>query len=235
MTKLYVCEISNLIKEIKADEKAIEVYFDKLEKGRMEHIMKHNKAEDRARILGVSLLLLFALEKAGIVLEKLPDFAYMENGKPYLESCPEVYFNLSHSMNIIACVISNAEVGVDIECVREIRDLTVQKVFSDRERKMAGGSKEEYVKLWTMKESFAKLLGTGLADIWSGMEICDGLDGRCVKKLNHDIRKTICGKVVADGCVFDLNKIPYYYSVCTKHMEHVEVIQTFWNEQITEC
>ena len=41
MTKLYVCEISNLIKEVKADSNALENYFDKLGKQRIEHILKN--------------------------------------------------------------------------------------------------------------------------------------------------------------------------------------------------
>ena len=97
MTKLYVCEISNLIEEAKKDVNALEKYFVKLGKQRIEHILKKHKAEDRARTLGAALLLLFALQKEGIEISCLPDYVYKGKGKPYLEQFPEIHFNLSHT------------------------------------------------------------------------------------------------------------------------------------------
>lgn len=38
---------------------------------------------------------------------------YNEYGKPYLDN--GLYFNISHSKNVIVCVISDREVGIDIE------------------------------------------------------------------------------------------------------------------------
>ena len=230
MTKLYVCEISNLIEEIKADENAIKAYFDKLESGRIEHIMKHNKAEDRARTLGVSLLLLFALKKKGYVVDKLPDFSYIGNGKPYLTQYPEMKFSLSHTGNIITCAISKNDIGADVEYVREIKEGTVERVFSENEKKMAGYSQEGYVRLWTAKEACVKLIGTGLKDIWEGLEVFQCERGKYIKKLNQDIRKTICYEVIADGCVLDLNGLSYYYSVCAKRKDCVETVHITWDK-----
>lgn len=236
MTKLYVCEISNLIEEIKADESAISAYFDKLERGRIEHILKHNKAEDRARTLGVSLLLLFALRREGYKSEKLPDFSYMGNGKPYIPEYPDLQFNLSHSKNIIACVISNLEVGVDVEHVREIKEATVRKVFSEKEREIVGHTKEGYVRLWTIKEACAKLTGIGMADIWSGLQVLENEKGCFVEKLNQDIRKTSCYTVVTEGYLSDSKQIPYFYSVCANDELYVETIRTQWdNKSIKYC
>ena len=214
MTKLYVCEISNLIKEVKADSNALENYFDKLGKQRIEHILKNNKAEDRARALGASYLLLFALEKAGYPIERLPDFSYKENGKPYLREYPDVYFNISHTKNIITCVISSVEVGVDIEHVRNVSETTINKVFSENEQKLAGFSMDGYIRLWTMKEACAKFSGAGLSAILDGLEILEKGNETYVKKLNQDIRKTFCCKVIAEGKLLDDNNCSYYYSVC---------------------
>lgn len=215
MTKLYVCEISNLIEEIKADENAIQSYFDKLGKTRIEHILKNNRAEDRARALGASLLLLFALGKEGCELECLPDFAFTAKGKPYIKAYGHLHFNLSHTKNIITCVISDAEVGVDVEHIREIKEATVNRVFSENEKKMAEYKQEGYVRLWTMKEAYAKLIGNGLSDILEGIEIVENEKGKCIKKLNQDIRKTSCYMVVAEGKLSDAFDYPYYYSVCS--------------------
>ena len=105
MIKLYVCEISNLIEEIKADEKALDSYLAKLGEKRAEYILKKSRAEDRARAIGASYLLLFALHKEGVLLEMLPDFSYEEKGKPYLEEVPQFHFNLSHTKNMVVCAI----------------------------------------------------------------------------------------------------------------------------------
>ena len=78
MLKLYVCEISNLIKEVQTDATVLATYFDKLGEARIEQILKYNRAEDKARGLGAAYLLLFALHKEGVLLEMLPDFSYEE-------------------------------------------------------------------------------------------------------------------------------------------------------------
>ena len=216
MTKVYVCEISNLIEEVKNDSNVMDTYFEKLGEARIEHILKNKKAEDRARSLGAALLLLFVLQKNGYLIEQLPDFSYVENGKPYLKQFAGLHFNLSHTKNIIACVISNAEVGIDVEHVREIKKLTVDRVFTKAEIELAKNMENGFVSLWTMKEACAKVQGKGLADILDGMEIIETENGKLVKKLNQDIRKTFCCKVVAEGKIQDCCHYPYYYSVCIK-------------------
>lgn len=235
MIKLYVCEISNLIEEIKADEKALDSYLAKLGEKRVEYILKKSRAEDRARAIGASYLLFFALKQEGYKPETLPDYAYTQNGKPYLEELSQLYFNISHTKNIITCVISDREVGVDVEHVREIKETTINRVFSEKERQMAENSVEGYVQLWTMKEACAKLTGEGIADIMEGLEIVLVKDNKMVKKLNQDIRKTSC-YIVAEGRLSDSFEYPYYYSVCTNKQESVNVIHVRWdNHCILYC
>lgn len=232
MLKLYVCEISNLIKEVKADDKVLDTYFEKLGEARIEHILKYNRAEDRARSLGAAYLLLFALKQEGILMDILPDFSYEEKEKPYLKEVPWFYFNLSHTKNMVACAISEDEVGVDIEHIREIKESTIQRIFTEKEKEIAGGLENGFVRFWTMKEACAKLSGIGLADILDGMEICHTENGFVVKKLNHDIIKTFCYYITAEGKFSDSDKNTYYYSVCTKENSKVEIIHTMWDKLI---
>lgn len=230
MTKLYVCEISDLIKEVKEDSKSLENYFDKLGELRIEHILKKNKAEDRARALGASYLLFFALEKEGICLNKLPDFSYTKEGKPYLREFPQIFFNLSHTKNIITCVISGDEIGTDVEHMRSFQDSTINRVFTENEKNMVGQDVEGYVRLWTMKEACSKLIGTGLSDIWEGLEISEKDDITCVKKLNQDIRNAINYVIIDDGKLSDSKDYSYYYSICSKSKHSVEKILTKWDK-----
>lgn len=236
MVKLYVCEISKLIEEVKEDATVLDTYSDKLGKERMAHILKNSKAEDRACSLGAALLLLFALKEEKPEIEVLPDFDYIENGKPYFEQFPSVHFNLSHTKNMVICGISDMEIGVDIEHIRDIKENTINKVFTDKEKKMAKGEREGYIRLWTMKEACAKLSGRGLADILDGMEIVEANSGTKVEKLNQDIRKASCVHIVAEGKLFDSMNCPYLYSVCAQNPCEIKVAHTKWeNSNIMLC
>lgn len=238
MIKLYVCEITNLIEEVKTDSKALENYFDTLGKARVEHILKSNRAEDRARSLAAALLLLFALRQEEILLEKLPDFSYEGKDKPYLKEVPGLYFNLSHTQNMVVCAISEKEVGVDIEHVREIKETTIQRVFSEKEKQFAKNTEDGFVRLWTMKEACAKLRGIGLADILEGMEIIREDDEIIIKKLNQDIRKTSRYRIIAEGKFSDSYENPYYYSICMEDSDKfnkVETIHTMWDKHNIVC
>ena len=202
----------------------------------IEYILKNSKAEDRARALGASYLLLFALGQDGISLDKLPDFSYTKEGKPYLREYPEIYFNLSHTKNIITCVISSSEVGVDTEHKREVNDATIKRVFTENEKKMAESEEEGYLRHWTMKESCAKLIGTGLSEILDGLEVIETENGKCVRKLKQDIRNATSYIIIADGKLSDSKNYPYYYSVCAKNKLPVEIANTKWdNRSIVYC
>ena len=120
---------------------------------------------------------------------------------------------------------------MDVEHIREIRESTVKKVFSENEQKIAGFSKEGYVRLWTMKEACAKLIGTGLSDILAGLEIIEDKKRIIIQKLNQDIRNPFCYKVIAEGQISDLQDVSYFYSVCADCETNVEIIYTKWENQ----
>ena len=61
---------------------------------------------DQARVVLERLLNIFDISLDEILIN--------DNAKPYFKSS-NIYFNYSHSKNYIACVISNYEVGIDIE------------------------------------------------------------------------------------------------------------------------
>lgn len=77
-------------------------------------------------------------------------------GKPY---SPDIFFNVSHSVDIAGIAISDKyEVGLDIEKEREDhRDLADHCLST--EEKLSG---EEFLTLFTSKESIAKAEGSGL-------------------------------------------------------------------------
>ncbi len=77
-------------------------------------------------------------------------------------------FNLSHSGEVTACaVILDGKVGIDVESTEREIQHTVSTFFHEREIRflMSGGNedKKSVCRLWTMKESYVKCKGRGLA------------------------------------------------------------------------
>ena len=92
-------------------------------------------------------------------------------GKPQVaDGLPQVHFCISHieTMSVIA-VSRDAPVGVDIETVgRPCSAKLIEGFCSARERRALAKMKEPeraraFARLWTLKEAYAKLTGTGLA------------------------------------------------------------------------
>jgi len=88
-------------------------------------------------------------------------------GKPYIENVP-VHFNISHSGSWIACGISDQNIGIDIEKMKETNLGIAKRFFCDKEYELLISKKEEdrmelFYLLWTLKESYIKWMGTGLS------------------------------------------------------------------------
>ena len=88
-----------------------------------------------------------------------------ESGKPYAKGCP-IYFNISHGGDYVVCAFSSAPVGIDIEAIKPV-DLTIaRRYFVMREYRalLAQPNRQDYFfRLWTLKESYMKWLGGGMA------------------------------------------------------------------------
>jgi 4'-phosphopantetheinyl transferase len=92
-----------------------------------------------------------------------PTFLYNEHGAPYLEDGP--YFSISHCKQGIAVVVSDQPVGIDIEGMRKVDDGLVRKTMNTQEQAQiaaAANSEQEFIRLWTRKEAYVKMLGTGI-------------------------------------------------------------------------
>jgi len=102
-------------------------------------------------------------------------FEKNEYGKPQLKvdtGLPKLYYNISHTENLIMmAVFQEGEVGVDVEFLRrsifpekiaslcfaplEILDIASQKTWDEKS--------ERFYEYWTLKESYIKAMGKGLA------------------------------------------------------------------------
>lgn len=94
-------------------------------------------------------------------------FEYDENSKPKLKGQKNLYFSISHSFEYVAVAVSDKPVGVDIEKIRPVSQTIINRVCSKAERTYLKESTDEqsnFIKLWTLKESYLKAIGTGIID-----------------------------------------------------------------------
>ena len=104
---------------------------------------------------------------------KLPKIQYGPKGKPYVKenrwNGKPFYYNLSHSGNLVACVISDAEVGIDVQECKDIGFLQMAgKYYAPEEVSFMvqcpqDECKREFYRLWTRKEAYGKMTGEGVA------------------------------------------------------------------------
>ena len=95
-------------------------------------------------------------------IEHCPEILRDEMGKPYLEG-KTLHFNVSHSGEYLAIAISKYPVGIDIQEPKLIKDGMFRKVVQPEEECLIGEDRQkDFLRLWTLKESFVKAEGKGL-------------------------------------------------------------------------
>lgn len=124
-----------------------------------------------------------------------PQIVKTEFGKPYILN-ERTYFNISYCDNLMVCLFSNNEVGIDIERVRAYNQLLVKKVFNKDEQRKVIEDKNNFWEYWTIKESYLKYKGVGIIDELYKVEIDKIKNDEIyfyIKKLK-DYMITICSK-----------------------------------------
>ena len=139
------------------------------------------------RRYSVNELMDFLQEKPPLELA----YVYGREGKPYFRDLP-FYFNLSHSGDYVLCVVSEAEIGADIQQHRRrekekdregsggsernafgdssaVLGRLASRFFSEREcaaLNQAGAEREQlFFRLWARKEAYGKLTGKGVTGV----------------------------------------------------------------------
>ena len=92
------------------------------------------------------------------------EIIFNDYNKPYLKN-EEIYFNISHDKGTIVLVISDNEIGVDIEYFT-FKENVVRKFFTTNEQNeiLNSANKEyDFTRIWVMKEAFVKMKGIGIS------------------------------------------------------------------------
>ena len=134
---------------------------------RLRRLESMKNPAQRRLSLGAELLLMGSLERVGeLYLPLKIDVA--PGGKPFIEGGPG--FSLSHSRDMVFCTLSDSGVGADVQEILSVEPggRLVERCLSPRERQLYDSreDKAEFFSLmWSLKESYAKLEGKGLAGI----------------------------------------------------------------------
>jgi 4'-phosphopantetheinyl transferase len=153
------------------DPKDNKAMLSKIPAWRREKILSFLRPGDRKLSLGAWQLLEKALELNGALAE---DVTIDKNGKL---QCGNLNFNLSHSVDMVLCVVGDAPIGCDIEKVVDAPFEVAEHYFKPKERRyIAEGSNDNekcrrFFRLWTMKESYLKMTGSGMSVSLSHIEV----------------------------------------------------------------
>ena len=156
MVYLYVADISGLSEPMECPK-----LMEELPVERQQKIARHKRRDKRMQSFGAGLLLNRVMRKHGISVDTIQTDS---NGKPTAEG---VCFNLSHSGTYVICAVSQKPVGCDIEQIRNAPKQIEERAFSFAERQYLKEAdndayNREFYRIWTRKESFLKMQGTGI-------------------------------------------------------------------------
>lgn len=184
MVYVYVADIKEL-----PDPKNHPKLIEQLPDVRRQKIQELQSEKSRCQSFGASLLLMKVLSRFSVDGDAI---FFGEHGKPLLQN---LSFNLSHSDDLVVCAIGEKPVGCDVQ-------RTEHKKFD-----------KEFLRCWTLEESYAKMTGEGMALIRGKVEL---LFGDSVKVLREgEIQPCYFREYEVDG---------YWISVCTEEKEFSDLI-----------
>lgn len=181
-----------------SDEKYIH-YYSLMSEEKKRRVDRFRFEDDKKRTVVGEMLARRAISEWCGVPEESITFEIAEHGKPYAKNL-NIEFNISHSANMVVCVVDDKPVGVDIEKIRSIDLNTAKRIFYEEETRYIFGcipNTEDYnhhlnnavlqrfFELWTKKEAYGKLLGMGLfAEEYEETEVKTWIEnGYCISIL----------------------------------------------------
>lgn len=151
----------------------VEQMLTQLPSWRREKALRFKHEQGRKECACAYLLLCQALRDVYGISEQ-PSFIIGEHGKPELSFDSQqltvnsqIFFNLSHCKNAIACVVADRPVGVDVESIGRYNESLARHVLNDQEFSLvqqASNPQLAFTRLWTQKEAIVKLTGRGIDD-----------------------------------------------------------------------
>lgn len=174
---------------------------------RLEKANRYKFEEDILRSLSVEFLLNEMIKK------NYPDYPipvklkYDDREKPHLydkEGIESLYISLSHSGDLVACMLDTVPCGVDIEIHKEKIYTKIAKRICTEIEYQNIKSVRDFYHYWTLKESVLKATGMGLSLDMKSFEITQ----------ENDMYTTIaCGNKYTGQVISRLNRYPDGYTL----------------------
>ena len=162
MYRFYTYDISNLTDD------QFNQWYERLDPVKKIRVDRFKFLDDKKRtVVGDALARKAIFDLCG-ENESDVTFFYTDKGKPFIKK-EKVYFNLSHSNNLVVCVASDRNIGVDVEKIKEVSPQMVNRVCTESELFSVIDNEgnidvKSFFKIWTIKEAYFKLVGTGIVD-----------------------------------------------------------------------
>ncbi len=151
--------------------------------------------------LVTELIIRSEISKALKIPRSSVEFSYNEYGKPFLKG-GGYNFSVSHSGDLVAfCGGAASDVGADIQLAERADHRLAERFFTEVEYAAicaAPSPDREFFRIWTLKEAYVKMLGTGMATPFNSFNV-----------LNDEFAKISFSRDFGD----------FFLSVCCRDME----------------
>lgn len=170
MTRVVIQNINDL------EEKEYRAFRNIISEQKRKRIDRYKYVDDYRRSLLGDVLSRTLLEKMTGINARELDICIDDMGKPYVENAGNAYFNVSHSREYVACIISDKPCGIDIETMDKDNLDIAKRFFAKSEYEYISDCPKEQVKnrfyeIWTAKEAYSKYEGKGLGIGFDSFEV----------------------------------------------------------------
>ena len=164
MAAIYLAEVDELLNGLEAGHWPAGI--SPVQRARIERLARES---DRRRAQAAEVIMRRVLSSHLGVSQDEIKVERDQFNKPFLPGT-DIFFNLSHSADRVACAVDTAPLGVDLERIRPLPEMMeiVTRYFSTEKQLTLESCPEPdrlecFFTLWTLKESFVKAEGKGLS------------------------------------------------------------------------
>lgn len=167
MVNTFLLEVDKL-----NDDTIFSKYYNHMSPYRKNKIDRLKQRKDKNLSLAVGIIIDSYLQKFNL-RECDMNYSTKTNGKPFFTDYEHLYFNASHSGNVAICAFSDNEIGCDIQQITKAKEKVAKRFLTNNEYNYIYNKNvtditqelstdEKFTRLWAVKESYLKLIGSGL-------------------------------------------------------------------------